>query len=62
MEYPDITMTDKYANSTDEKGKKLDVPKSLVGIGEVDLCFFRCSGSLRFHLPPLHSRIPDGIF
>jgi hypothetical protein len=30
--------------------EKLDVPKRLVGIGEVDLYFFRCTGSLRIHL------------
>jgi hypothetical protein len=35
--YPDILMTDKYANSADERGKKIDAPKSLVGIGAVDL-------------------------
>lgn len=54
-------MTGNYANPVDEKGKKLDVPKRLVGIGEVDLCFFRCRGSLRLHRPPLNTRIPDGI-
>ena len=27
MAYPDITMTDKYANPVDETGKKLDVPQ-----------------------------------
>jgi hypothetical protein len=61
MAYPDITMTDKYANPVDETGKKLDVPQSLVCIGEGGICFFRCTGSLRLHLPPLHSRLPDGI-
>jgi hypothetical protein len=61
MAYPAITMTDKYVNSGDEKGKKLDVPKRLVGIGEVDLCFFRGTGSVRIYLSPLYSCIPDGI-
>jgi hypothetical protein len=61
LAYPAITMTDKYANSVDEKGKKLDVPKRRVGIGEVDLYFFRCTGSVRIHLSPLCSHIPDGI-
>ena len=35
LAYPEITMTNTYANAGDEKGKKLDVPKSLV------LCVFR---------------------
>ena len=35
--YRDILMTDKYANSVDARGKKSDAPKSLVGIGAVDL-------------------------
>ncbi len=61
LAYPAITMMDKYASPADEKGKKLDVPQRLVGIGEVDLCCFRCPGSLRVHLPPLNARIPDGI-
>ena len=61
LAYPDITMTNTYANAGDEKGKKLDVPKRLVGIDEVDLCFFRCPGSLHLPLPPLNARIPDGI-
>src|SRR6266446_8085583 len=61
LAYPAITMMDTYASPADEKGKKLDVPQRLVGIGEVDLCCFRCPGSLRVHLPPLNSRIPDGI-
>ena len=60
LAYPAITMMDKYASPADEKGKKLDVPQRLVGIGEVDLCCFRCPGSLRLPLPPLNSRIPDG--
>src|SRR5437870_13810658 len=29
-QYPAITMTDKHVNPVDEKGKKLDVPQSLV--------------------------------
>jgi hypothetical protein len=34
MAYPAITMTDKYANPADERGKEIGVPKSLV------LCVF----------------------
>jgi hypothetical protein len=51
MQYPDITKTNRYANPVDERGEKIGVPQSLVGIGELHLCF-----SL-----PLNSHIPDGI-
>jgi hypothetical protein len=37
MKYPVIKMTNKYANSVDERGKKTGVPKKLVGIRERDL-------------------------
>jgi hypothetical protein len=30
MAYPAITMTGKYANPADERGKEIDVPQSLV--------------------------------
>jgi len=30
MAYPAITMTDKYANPADERGKEIGVPQSLV--------------------------------
>ena len=40
LAYPDIKMTDKYANPEDERGKKSGEPKSLVGIGERGIFFF----------------------
>jgi hypothetical protein len=51
--YPALTRTDKYANPVDESGKKSGVPQSHVGIGDVGRCFFRCTGSGRFHPPSL---------
>ena len=53
MAYLNIKMTNKYANSVDERGKKIGVPKNLVGIGERDLFIFHCIGSVRFQFPPL---------
>jgi len=35
----DIKMTNKYANSVDEKGKKIGVPKSPIGIGKRGIFF-----------------------
>jgi hypothetical protein len=35
----DIKMTNKYANSVDERGKKIGVPKSPVGLGTLDISF-----------------------
>ena len=52
LAYPDITMTNTYANAGDEKGKKLDVPKSRVGSGERDLLIFQCTRSVRLQFPP----------
>jgi len=40
-QYPAITMTNTYANAGDESGKKRGVPKRPVGIGALDLFFFR---------------------
>jgi hypothetical protein len=37
MAYLDIKMTNKYANSVGERGKKSGVPKSPVGIGKLDI-------------------------
>ena len=37
--YLDIKMMNKYANFVDERGKKIGVPKSPVGIGILDLFF-----------------------
>ena len=58
MAYLDIKMTNKYANSVDERGKKIGVPKSLVGIGERDLFFFHCIGFCAFQFPPLELSSP----
>ena len=57
LAYPDITMTNKYANSGDEKGKKLDVPQRRVGIGDRGLCCCHGTGSGRFQCPSL--ALPD---
>jgi hypothetical protein len=35
MESSDITMTNRYINFVDERGKEIGVPKSLFGIGEL---------------------------
>ena len=51
MAYPAITMTDTYANPGDERGKKIGVPKSLVGSGERDIFFFHGLGSLHYQCP-----------
>jgi len=51
MKSPDITMTNKYANTVNERGKKSGVPKRLVGIGELDIFVFHCTGFMRF--PPI---------
>ena len=40
--YTHITMQNTYSNPVDERGSKIGVPKSLVGIGDIDLGFFRC--------------------
>jgi hypothetical protein len=61
IEYLDIKMMDKYANLGDAREKKLGVPKSLVGSGELDLFIFHCTRSLRFLFPPFNSPIPDCI-
>ena len=61
LAYPAIMMANTYANAGDEKGKKLDVPQSRVGIGDRGLCFFYCTGSGRFQFPPLNFPIPHGI-
>jgi hypothetical protein len=58
MKYPDITMTNKYANTVDEREKKIGVPKSLVGIGEGVIFFFHCTSSLRFPSLPLELSFP----
>jgi hypothetical protein len=57
MAYPDITMTDKHASPVDERGKEIDVPKSLVGIGERGIFFFHCTG-FSFSSPSLEHSTP----
>jgi hypothetical protein len=37
MKYPDIKMMNTYANPVDERGKKIGVPQSLVGIGALEI-------------------------
>ena len=57
LAYPAITMTNTYANAGDEKGKKLDVPQSRVGIGDRGLCCCHGTGSGRVQCPSLE--LPD---
>ena len=61
LAYPEITMTNTYANAGDEQGKKLDVPQSRVGIGDRGLCCCHGTGSGRVQFPPLNFPIPHGI-
>jgi hypothetical protein len=37
LAYLDIQMANKYANSVDERGKKIGVPQSPVGMDEVEV-------------------------
>ena len=61
LAYPAIMMANTYANAGDEKGKKLDVPQSRVGIGDHGLSCCHGTGSVRFQFPPLNFPIPHGI-
>jgi hypothetical protein len=51
LAYLDIKMTYKYANSVDERGKKIGVPKSPIGIGKLEI----------FSPTLLNALFPDGI-